>query len=199
MKIGLHNNHNMSFDNKNNSDIENIMNVFNNGTSLIDIVTAFNHNKDLHKVNANYYTMRDYALFIAPTIMMHDTVDKFKALADSRVSCAPLYMGSTKNSGGQYSLLVLKVPELKEDVSFIDNKEIVSFEQRAKFVEELERLHRQQSLYNPLILDNPEDICVTKDDRIYFDDWSDLDTFQSEAERSKWFNSLRELLNLETY
>lgn len=200
MKIGLYNNQNMLFGNKSNKDIEALLNNFSNSASLIDVVTAYNNNnKNINKVSANYYTMQDYALFLGSSSTMQRAIDTFKVLADSKITSAPKYITSVQNNGGRYSLLVLKIPQLKENVSFIDNKEIVSFEQRAKFVEELERLYRQSGLYNPLILDNPEDICVTKDDKIYFDDWSSLDTFESEAEKNKWFNSLKELLNLETY
>ena len=97
-------------------------------------------------------------------------------------------------------MLVLKIPKLKKtNNNFIKNKDSVSFEDRAKFVEELIRLNTETKLYNAAILTNPQSIQITESNQIFIDNWSDLKSFRSEKDKEKWFNKLRTLLGLENH
>lgn len=191
-----------SFSGRNKEDINvtELVNYFKHNYSLIDIIKAYNKNPKLTNIAPGTYAMDDYRFFIGAKDGMQEITKIFKTLKKAKVSSAPTFVDETQSAGGQYSLLVLKIPKLKKtNNNFIKNKDSVSFEDRAKFVEELIRLNTETKLYNAAILTNPQSIQITESNQIFIDNWSDLKSFRSEKDKEKWFNKLRTLLGLENH
>lgn len=181
-------------------ELKTIVDFFKSNYSLIEIIKFLNQNKSLKNISPTTYSMGDNILFIGQSNLFETPTEIFKKLKKLKITSAPEHVASAKSAGGQYSLLILKTPCLKEgNAEFSKNKNTVSFENRAKFVQDLIKLEKETSLYNPQILENPSSLFVSKKSEIFVQDWNDLRTFNSQSEKISWFNQLRKKLNLNTH
>lgn len=167
--------------------------------SLIDIINDLNRNPNLEMTSASTYKIGDeYDVILGPTQWFVDVLKNLEKIKKTGITCAPLLVGKSKSATEHYSIMVVKHPKPnKKNPIFLENQNVVSSANKAKFVDELTRFCRETQLYNPCILDNPELLIVTDNDELYMSEWYSLKKFSSDTQKNEWFNRLRKFLNLE--
>lgn len=179
--------------------ISDITKNFSRRYSLIDIINDLNRNQNLKMTSSSTYKIgEDYDVILGPTHGLADILKNLKEIKKSGITCAPQLIKNSKSATEHYSIIIVKHPKTnRKNPIFSENQNNVSSTNKAKFVDELVRFHRETQMYNPSILDNPELIIVTDNDELYMTEWNSLKKFSSETQKKQWFNQLRKLLNLE--
>lgn len=156
------------------------------------------NNPDFKELDLNLFRYKDYFIRTGKALYLQNYADNLKTVSSLGVKCAPKLIYSKTYGDNGDMVLITKVNGAK-DSELLDYMEVANnlpMQPRTRLVEDFEILARE-GLYNPFISSGAGNWLVTSDkENIYIDDWTNLNHFKNDSEKSTMRKEIRDMCGL---